>query len=603
MVDFKLLSIIEGMITPPQKDDYPYLADWFAISLRWLVLLGITSSLLLAGNLNWMVIYILLFSVTWNFISSMLAMVNRRIPAHRLVNVVVDILTTALFFYFGGGLSGPLAWISLMALFTAAIYYEWRGSLTVAVILSLSQAAFIYFLSQPNPYLIQLLLVLTAFNLGGGLLFGLLSRQLMIAVRRNYQNLISKRQQNERRVQRRERERMESILRMIETLSASLDYQTVIETALDLCTEAMGISPAEQEGLVRAALLYSEHDLLVHSGRGLTPSDNRQSFPAENGVLKEVLQNAKAKMINSPAQDAELGRLMALHNCRVALLLPLHRGLNAYGVMLFAHPDEHFFNADRCEILEVLSHQAVVSIQNARLYQDIAMEKERIVETQEEARKKLARDLHDGPTQTVSAIAMRIAIARRLLSEGQTQEGYEELARLEELARRTTQEIRTMLFTLRPLVLESEGLESALEAMAVKMRDTYQQKVVVDVSSEAITLLEINKQSVVFSLAEEAVNNARKHAKASEIRVRLRFAGKDKTIGLLEVSDDGVGFDPQAVQTDYERRGSFGMVNLSERTDLLNGVLHIDSAPGKGTCVQVAIPFTQEAADRLQRLR
>jgi len=588
------------MIAPSKRDDYPFLADWFAISLRWLMLLAIPSTLLIAGTLNWNVIYLILFGTLWNIFSSLLALVNRRIPAHRLIHVVMDVLLAGSFFHFSGGLTGPLIWVSLMSLFTAAIYYEWRGSMAMAVILSMLQAIYVFFFTPLTPYAVQLLLMLAGFNLVGGLIFGLLSGQLIGTFRHHYQGLIGKRRDEEHYAQRRERDRMRTVINLIETLSASLDYQTVIETALDTSIEAMGVSSPDADKMVCAALLFNQHELMVQAGRGLTGSDLRQTFPVQSGVLKEVVDAAKAKMITNPAQDGELGHIQALQKCNQALLLPLHRGLNAFGVMVFAHPDSHFFNADRCEILEVLSHQAVVAIQNARLFQDIAEEKERIVATREEERKKLARELHDGPTQSVSAIAMSVAIARKLL-EKDVNEASEELARIEGLARRTTQEIRTMLFTLRPLVLESDGLAPALQTMADKMRDTYQQNVVVDIDPEVIALLEPAKQTVTFYLAEEAVNNARKYAHANEIRVKLRFISHNKSMGLLEIIDDGAGFDVEAVNHNYEQRGSLGMVNLRERTDLVNGVLHIDSAPGKGTRVQVAIPFTQEAADRLQR--
>jgi signal transduction histidine kinase len=591
------------MITPPKKDDYPFLADWFAISLRWLVMLGVATSLLLAGSLNWNVIVVILFSITWNLFNSILAMLNRRILAHRLIQVIIDVLVVDSFYYFGGGITGPLVWVSLLALFTSAVYFELRGSMLVAVLLSAFQIVLALIFSSFSPYVYPLIGGLTVFNLITGLMFGLLGHQVINGVRRHYQNLIGKRKGDEHRAQLRERERMRTIFGMIETLSSSLNYQTVIETALDMCNEAVGVGGDEKDGMVRVALLFGEHDLVVQAERGLASSDVHLTFPAETGALKEVLQTAKPKLIASPSQDPELGRMMSLSKCQSTLILPLHRGLNAYGVMFFAHPDSQFFNADRCEILEMLSHQAVVSVQNARLFQDVAEEKQRIVETEEEARKKLARDLHDGPTQTISAIAMRLAIALRLMDQNQLDEAKTELSTLEDLARRTTHEIRTMLFTLRPLVLESEGLPAALQTMADKMRDTYQQNVVVEIDPEVVKLLEINKQSAVFSLAEEAVNNARKHAKASEILVRLRFASKDKSIGLLEINDNGVGFELQSVMNDYEHRGSLGMVNLRERTDLINGVLHIDSAPGKGTRVQIAIPFTQEAADRLQQIR
>jgi signal transduction histidine kinase len=215
----------------------------------------------------------------------------------------------------------------------------------------------------------------------------------------------------------------------------------------------------------------------------------------------------------------------------------------------------------------------------------------------EEARKKLARDLHDGPTQSVAAMAMRINLARRMLQKDAKSAG-EELARLEELAHRTTKEIRHMLFTLRPLILESQGLTAALQSMADKMRETFNQAVEIEIEEQLVSQMEMGKQGVIFYIVEEAVNNARKHANASLIRVRLKTV--EINMGLLEIADNGLGFDVEEVNSDYENRGSLGMVNLRERAELVSGLLNIKSAPGKGATVQVYIPFSEEAADRLR---
>ena len=110
--------------------------------------------------------------------------------------------------------------------------------------------------------------------------------------------------------------------------------------------------------------------------------------------------------------------------------------------------------------------------------------------------------------------------------------------------------------------------------------------------------MEVGKQGVVFFIVEEAVNNARKHAKAQHIRIRLRKRGE---MALLEIQDDGVGFDVQSVEEDYQRRGSLGMINLQERAEMVNGVLRIDSTPGQGTNVTVSIPLSVEAAERMHK--
>jgi signal transduction histidine kinase len=133
--------------------------------------------------------------------------------------------------------------------------------------------------------------------------------------------------------------------------------------------------------------------------------------------------------------------------------------------------------------------------------------------------------------------------------------------------------------------------------MAGKTKEIYNQNVLVKVDESVLENLEMGKQGVIFYIVEEAVTNARKHAKAEHIWINMRPI--EQGIALLEVQDDGVGFDVASVNRAYDQRGSLGMVNLRERTELVNGVLNLQSAPGKGTRVQVYIPLSEEAADRL----
>jgi signal transduction histidine kinase len=581
--------------------DLPFLADWFVISLRWLCLLGFTVTLSLSHTLNTLQGFLLLSVALWNLLMSLFAILNTRLTAHRIINTIIDLVISFLLFQMTGGLGGPLNWAGLLPLFTAAIYYEYIGSILIAIILCIGQIGWLY-LNPPFPSDLRLLGILAGFILGAGLLLGLISRPLQRRLRRNYQGQVRQRLETVQRVQFQERDRMQAIFRMIETLSATLNYELVLNTSLDLSLSALSetgqISPYLQQ-TVCAVLLFKEHDLFVASSRRFPPPDLRQTFPAEKGVLHEVIQTAEPKVMQDPFSDPELHNLLSVRDCRSALVLPLRRGLDGFGAMFFAHPDTGFFTKERAELLEVISHQVIISIQNARLYEEKEQEKQAMMETEEEARRKLARNLHDGPTQSVAAIAMRANIVRRIIrSDPELAEA--EIGKIEDMARRTTQEIRHMLFTLRPLILETEGLDAALRLMAEKMQDTFQQNVSISVDPELLEKLETNKQTVIFFLVEEALTNARKHANASQIGVQLVFT-RDRNIALLEVADDGVGFDVAAINAAYEKRGSLGMVNLRERAQLINGLLHIDSSPGKGTRVQIFIPLNEEALDRLQR--
>jgi signal transduction histidine kinase len=446
--------------------------------------------------------------------------------------------------------------------------------------------------------------ILLLFGLGGlliGLILGVVFASLTLGKRKLAQAQTAAKRDVEKIIQT-ERKRLGAIYALISALTATLSYRRVLDTALDLSVDALGArGPADR--LVSAVLLFShdengEPHLTVGSARRFTPADMRVSLAGVSGLIAKTIEEGEPTFSKEIRRDSELSRVVALRACNAAYCIPLQNGLDRYGVILFAHQDADFFTSGHRDILEMIGNQTSTAIQNAKLYHELEVEKQRMADIQEEARKKLARDLHDGPTQSIAAIAMRVNFARRLM-ERDAKAGSEELFKIEELARRTTKEIRHMLFTLRPLILETQGLIAALETMAEKMKDTYNQNVIVEGDDKVIAQLEMGKQAVIFYIAEEAVNNARKHAQASAIWVRIKSF--EKEVALLEIEDNGVGFDVGAVDSSYEQRGSLGMVNMRERTELINGLFRIDSTERKGTRIQVFIPLSEDASDKLRR--
>jgi signal transduction histidine kinase len=585
--------------------DSPFIADWFVLSLRWLILLALGFALFSNPNTPWGPYLALGIGVLWNLGFSVLAGLNIRLSYHRLLNVLFDFLLAISLSLLLSQPGLELALVSLLPIFSASLYFEWRGALIVTFSCLLFTAAYGFlFLKVPR----SLLLILLPLILTSGGIFGFLGYRLMNTLRAQRKAILEARAQKERaeleaklQKQRAESERLRAVYELSSTLTGTLSYQRVIESALGLADSAL--SPEMEHGtnpLVGAVLLFREGQLFVAAEYHLNFADRKLEFPGEAGILKMLLEERAPVHTRELPLDPELGRITALRKCTSFYCLPLYSGLNTYGALIFGHPDPQYFTEERREILNILARQMSIALQNASLYQSLLEEKEQMAQVHEEARKKLARDLHDGPTQSVSAIAMRLGILRRMF-ERDPQQASEELKKLEELAHRTVKEMRHMLFTLRPLVLETQGLKAALQSMADKMRETFNQEVIIEVDESVLDRLEMGKQGVIFSLAEEAVNNARKHARAPHIWVRLKPIHPD--ILLFEVQDDGVGFDVKSVMQSYEKRGSLGMVNLTERAEMLNGLLNILSAPGQGTRVQVFIPLTDEAAERLHQQR
>lgn len=581
-----------------KRFETPYMADWFAISLRWVMLVGLTVSLGLGQRLEIGSAWTLGLLILWNLTMTALAGLNIRTSHHRRLNILVDLILTGIFFWVQGGIRGPAFWAGLLPILTGSIYYEIVG----AVITSLLFSGLVVYTGYQLDGEFSLSIVIAGIMSVLGILFGILGRRMMHHMRQNRALWVDA-EEKKGAIQ---NERMRAIYELTSTLSSTLSYKRVLDSALDMSAAALNpnIEPEQtiSDPLVGAVLLFNAGKLRIGSARRFTNADLRITFDGAEGILKKALDEGEPVSFKDIGYDQELGRVVALRNCTSGYAFPLRSGFNVYGVLLFAHPEPDYFNTERSNLLDIIGRQAVIAIQNARLYQDLVEEKERLADVYEEARKKLARDLHDGPTQSVAAMAMRLNIARRMMSKD-TNMATEELVKLEELAHRTTKEIRHMLFTLRPLILESQGLAAAIQSMADKMMETFSQRVVVEIDERAAQQLEMGKQGVLFYIIEEAVNNARKHAVAETITVRLRQV--EVGILLLEIRDNGAGFDVKAVAQNYEKRSSssLGMVNLRERAELVNGLLNIDSQPGKGTNVQVYIPVTEDAADRLHHAR
>jgi signal transduction histidine kinase len=278
------------------------------------------------------------------------------------------------------------------------------------------------------------------------------------------------------------RERTRAMYEMASTLSSTLSYQKILDALLDV--GRLSLRTTHTQRSASAVMLFRANDnaLQIATSRGMRHVDEARVTAGEAGIIGEALTQCIPIIGKDAHKDAELMYFVAFQGMRSVLCIPLRAGYNNYGVILYACEAPNAFNEEHTELLTAISTQATIALQNAVLYRNLLEEKERIIEVEEDARKKLARDLHDGPTQTISAIAMRMSYVYRLL-ERDPEQVPAELKKVEELARNTTKEIRNLLFGLRPLVLESQGLTAALNQLAEKMKETYGQAVAVRVGA------------------------------------------------------------------------------------------------------------------------
>ncbi len=367
---------------------------------------------------------------------------------------------------------------------------------------------------------------------------------------------------------------------MSRTLSVTMSYQRVLEGVLQGCRRLLDFAT----GVV--LLSASPESLFLAASNGQRVEQQRE-INLVGGALSTCLATADPLIIQHLGRDAELQQVTALQKCRSGLCVPLRVGLRNYGVIVIGSLNEDAYDETDLSQLTALSHFATIAIQNAQLYQDLREERDKIISAEENVRKELSRDLHDGPAQSLAAIAMNVEFIKRLLAESRSTQAISELDSLQNLARKTAWDVRTMLFELRPIILETKGLVPTLEQYAQRFPETEEPRVHLDTGSFN-RRLDPKAETTVFTIMQEAVNNARKHAKAKNIWLRLAQQGGDL---VASVQDDGVGFDLEKVKASYEKRGSFGLLNMHERAQLVGGRTEIRSAPGKGTAVIITVPI------------
>ncbi|MGE6487638.1 sensor histidine kinase [Paenisporosarcina sp. NPDC076898] len=223
------------------------------------------------------------------------------------------------------------------------------------------------------------------------------------------------------------------------------------------------------------------------------------------------------------------------------------------------------------------------ALETAKLKQDFSL---KIIEAQEEERKRLSREIHDGPAQMMANVLVRSDLIERTYREKGVDQALVEISSLKLMVRNALSEVRRIIYDLRPMALDDLGLVPTLKKYLMTIEE-YNAGCKIHFRShgEQRRLLP-NYEVAIFRLIQESVTNATKHGKCQSIMVEVEWFKNKVTV---TVKDNGIGFNQRLV-----RDSSFGLLGMQERVDLLKGEMIVKSSPGKGTTMMFRIPLIEE---------
>ena len=209
----------------------------------------------------------------------------------------------------------------------------------------------------------------------------------------------------------------------------------------------------------------------------------------------------------------------------------------------------------------------------------------KIIEAQEEERRRLSREIHDGPAQMLANILLRSEIIERVLNEGSAQAAVNELQSVRKMIRSSLYEVRKIIYDLRPMALDDLGLIPTIRKYIANLIDFHR----IDIDFVFIgeeKRLNDKYEVALFRLMQESVQNAIKHANPTLIQVKLQIQKKNI---IMIIKDNGKGFD-----VNIKNENSFGLIGMKERVEMLGGEIDISSRPNEGTSVIIRVPGATE---------
>ncbi|GGT00866.1 hypothetical protein GCM10010206_74310 [Streptomyces cinerochromogenes] len=305
-------------------------------------------------------------------------------------------------------------------------------------------------------------------------------------------------------------------------------------------------------------------------------------LPRQHGILAAMLHQAEAERLADVRKDPRFEGWPAAHPDLVDFLgLPIKDGDEVIGALFLANkrcakPEGSCgFTQDDEELLAILAQHAAIALTNARLY-----ERSRELTIAEE-RSRLAHELHDAVSQKLFSLRLTAQAAAALVDRDPAR-AKGELHQVACLAAEAVDELRAAVVELRPAELDEDGLVATLRTQTKVLDRAHSARVTF--TSNGFRALPAAQEEALLRVAQEALHNALRHSGADRVDVSVERRGGG---AVLRVTDDGGGFDPTAVR----RAGRhLGLVSMRDRASGVGGTLTVESAPGKGTTIEMEVP-------------
>ncbi|MGW2699828.1 GAF domain-containing sensor histidine kinase [Streptomyces sp. NPDC001340] len=316
-------------------------------------------------------------------------------------------------------------------------------------------------------------------------------------------------------------------------------------------------------------------------------------LPRQHGILAAMLQEARPERLADVRKDPRFEGWPSAHPDMSDFLgLPIRDGDEVIGALFLAnklrsvggHPPHPpcpkpegscGFTEEDEELLSILAQHAAIALTNARLY-----ERSRELTIAEE-RSRLAHELHDAVSQKLFSLRLTAQAAAALIDRDPAR-AKGELHQVAALAAEAADELRAAVVELRPAALDEDGLIATLRTQIQVLDRAHTARVTF--ASNGFRALPASQEEALLRVAQEALHNALRHSGAEHVGVSVDRRGGG---AVLRVSDDGSGFDPRSVRSAGRH---LGLVSMRDRASGVGGTLTVESAPGKGTTVEMEVP-------------